>query len=255
MYEIPGAPHLCKHLELSDLNFSTNIVVVICISLITNDVWHFLCAYWPFIQLLLWRKTHFSIGLFFMLGFSCSSVVKNPPANHPCRRHRLDPCVAKIPGEGNVSPLQYSFLGNPMDRGVWQATVHGVTKSWTWLSDWAWMQICFRYLSFVRYMFCKYFLLVCDLSYLFSSFLKKLSVFWWVFNLVKSNLPVYLMLLFFVLFSKKYLPVIFFLFCTRFYYLGNTGFMYQFGKGYENVLCEWELEAKSHSFTCKLEIS
>ena len=135
MYEIPGAPHLCKHLELSDLNFSTNIVVVICISLITNDVWHFLCAYWPFIQLLLWRKTHFSIGLFFMLGFSCSSVVKNPPANHPCRRHRLDPCVAKIPGEGNVSPLQYSFLGNPMDRGVWQATVHGVTKSRTQLSD------------------------------------------------------------------------------------------------------------------------
>ena len=33
-----------------------------------------------------------------------------------------------IPGEGNGNPLQYSYLGNPMDRGVWQATVHGVAK-------------------------------------------------------------------------------------------------------------------------------
>ena len=34
-------------------------------------------------------------------------------------------------GEGNGNPLQYSCLENPMDRGAWQATVHGVTKSWT----------------------------------------------------------------------------------------------------------------------------
>ena len=39
------------------------------------------------------------------------------------------------PGEGNGYPLQYSCLGNPMDRGSWQATVHGVKKSWTLLSD------------------------------------------------------------------------------------------------------------------------
>ena len=32
------------------------------------------------------------------------------------------------PGEGNGNPLQYSCLGNPMDRGVWQVTVHGVAK-------------------------------------------------------------------------------------------------------------------------------
>ena len=37
-----------------------------------------------------------------------------------CRRHRLDPWVGKVPGEGNGNPLQYSCLGNPMDRGVWQ---------------------------------------------------------------------------------------------------------------------------------------
>ena len=40
------------------------------------------------------------------------------------------------PGEGNGNPLQYSCLGNPMDRGAWQATVHGVAKSRTRLSDW-----------------------------------------------------------------------------------------------------------------------
>ena len=40
-----------------------------------------------------------------------------------------------FPGEGNGNPLQYSFLENLMDGGAWQATVHGVSKSWTRLSD------------------------------------------------------------------------------------------------------------------------
>ena len=38
------------------------------------------------------------------------------------------------PGEGNCNPLQYSCLGNPMDRRAWRATVDGVTQSWTRLS-------------------------------------------------------------------------------------------------------------------------
>ena len=38
-------------------------------------------------------------------------------------------------GEGNGTPLQYSCLENPMDGGAWQAAVHGVAQSWTWLSD------------------------------------------------------------------------------------------------------------------------
>ena len=38
-------------------------------------------------------------------------------------------------GEGNDTPLQYSCLENPMDRGAWQAAVHEVVKSWTRLSD------------------------------------------------------------------------------------------------------------------------
>ena len=35
------------------------------------------------------------------------------------------PCLETPPGEGNGKPLQYSYLGNPRDRGAWQATVHG----------------------------------------------------------------------------------------------------------------------------------
>ena len=43
--------------------------------------------------------------------------------------------IAVTKGEGNGTPLQYSCLGNPMDRGAWQAAVHGVAKSQTRLSD------------------------------------------------------------------------------------------------------------------------
>ena len=45
------------------------------------------------------------------------------------------PGLGRSPGERNGYPLQYSCLENPLDRGAWQAAVHGVTKSWTWLSD------------------------------------------------------------------------------------------------------------------------
>ena len=44
------------------------------------------------------------------------------------------PGPGRSPGEENGNPLQYSCLGNPMDRGAWRATVHGVIKSWTQLS-------------------------------------------------------------------------------------------------------------------------
>ena len=47
----------------------------------------------------------------------------------------LIPGSGRSPGEGNGNPIQYSCLENPMDRGVWWATVHGVAKSWTQLSD------------------------------------------------------------------------------------------------------------------------
>ena len=40
----------------------------------------------------------------------------------------LIPGLGRFPGEGNDNPLQYSCLKNPMDRGAWQAAVHGVTR-------------------------------------------------------------------------------------------------------------------------------
>ena len=45
----------------------------------------------------------------------------------------LIPWLGRSPGEGNGNPLQYSCLENPMDNGAWQATLHGVTKTWTGL--------------------------------------------------------------------------------------------------------------------------
>ena len=43
----------------------------------------------------------------------------------------LIPGLGRCPGEGNGNPLQYCCLENPMDRGAWQAAVHGVAKSRT----------------------------------------------------------------------------------------------------------------------------
>ena len=63
------------------------------------------------------------------------AVVKNSPANAgDARNVSLIPGLGRSTGGGNGNPLQYSCLGNPMDRGAWRATVHGVTKSWTRLS-------------------------------------------------------------------------------------------------------------------------
>jgi len=58
--------------------------------------------------------------------FPGGSVVKNPPAN--AGNVGSISGSGKSPGEGNGNPLQYSYLGNPTDRGAWQATVHGVEK-------------------------------------------------------------------------------------------------------------------------------
>ena len=53
-------------------------------------------------------------------------MVKNPLANAGDMGSVLG--LGRSPGGGNGNPLQYSCLGNPMDRGAWWATVHGVTK-------------------------------------------------------------------------------------------------------------------------------
>ena len=53
-------------------------------------------------------------------------MVKNTPAN--AGDVGSTPGLGRSPGKGNGNPLQYSHLGNPLDRGVWRAIVHGVTK-------------------------------------------------------------------------------------------------------------------------------
>ena len=59
-------------------------------------------------------------------GFPSDLVVKNPPDN--AGDMGLIPELIRSPGGGNGNPLQYSCLGNPMNRGAWWASVHGVTE-------------------------------------------------------------------------------------------------------------------------------
>ena len=60
-------------------------------------------------------------------------MVENPPDNSGDMG--LITGSGSSPGGVNGNPLQYSCLGNPMNRGPWQAAVHGVKKRWTRLSD------------------------------------------------------------------------------------------------------------------------
>ena len=71
-------------------------------------------------------------------GFQGGSGVKNPPAVQERQVRFLDQedtPLPPTPGGGNGNPLQYPSLGNPMDRGAWWATIHGVAKSQTRLSN------------------------------------------------------------------------------------------------------------------------
>ena len=65
----------------------------------------------------------------YVMGFPGGSAVNNPPVN--ARHVDSVPGSGRSSGEGNGNPLQYSCLGNPMDRGAWRATVHEVSKSQT----------------------------------------------------------------------------------------------------------------------------
>ena len=84
----------------------------------------------------------FSTYLYFDVSYSpwwasqVTLVVKNLPANAgDIRDADSIPGWGRSPGGGHSNPLQYLCLENPMDRGVWWAVVHGVTKSWTQLKQ------------------------------------------------------------------------------------------------------------------------
>ena len=69
-----------------------------------------------------------------MGSFPGGLVVESACQWRRCKKHRFNRWQGRSPGGGNGNPLQYSCLGNPMDRGTWWATVHGVSNSWTWQS-------------------------------------------------------------------------------------------------------------------------
>ena len=77
-----------------------------------------------------------SLHCLYSVSLQCL-VVKNPPANAGDTRDmgRI-PGSGRSPGGGHGNPLQCSRLESPLNRGAWQAIVHRVAKSWTWLSDW-----------------------------------------------------------------------------------------------------------------------
>ena len=67
------------------------------------------------------------------MGFPCDSDGKESACN--AGDPGSIPGLGRAPGEENGNPLQYSHLENPMDRGGWWVTVHGLAKSQTWLRE------------------------------------------------------------------------------------------------------------------------
>ena len=77
-------------------------------------------------------SSHFLQRYELFWGFPGGSVVKNLPANAEALGDTgLIPGWGRSPGEGNGKSLQYSCLGNPMDRRDWWAALNGITESWT----------------------------------------------------------------------------------------------------------------------------
>ena len=78
----------------------------------------------------------FGVGMEMCGASQVAQMVKNVTANVGDIRDTSSVLGwGRSPGEGHGNPLQDSCLENPMNRGAWRATVHGVTKSWTQLSD------------------------------------------------------------------------------------------------------------------------
>ena len=71
----------------------------------------------------------------FLNGVNFGQVAPRAQLSWPPQNSVHSASLGGEAGEGNGTPLQYSCLENPMDRGAWWAAVHGVAKSWTWLRD------------------------------------------------------------------------------------------------------------------------
>ena len=75
----------------------------------------------------------FQVGTQWIRGFPNDSDIKESACN--AGDLGLIPWLGRSSGEGNGYPFQYSCLENSLERGAWRAAVHGVTKSWTLLSN------------------------------------------------------------------------------------------------------------------------
>ena len=96
-------------------------------------IWHLISPVSEFRMSDSWPLFYFKMLLALLI---VALVVKNLAANAgDLRDVGLIPVLGRSPGEGQGNPLQYSCLENPMDRGVWWATVHRVTKSQTQLKQ------------------------------------------------------------------------------------------------------------------------
>ena len=79
-------------------------------------------------------------------------MVKSLPANvEDAQYMSFIPELGRSPGGGNGNPLHYSCLGNPMDRGAWWATIHGVTRSQTRLNTHACTHLSFKVVTVNNY--------------------------------------------------------------------------------------------------------
>ena len=100
------------------------------------STWSFMLASFPSNPSFMWQLELLSSSTILKhLGFPRWRNSKESTCQcRRCKRCGFDPWVEMIPWSRNGNPLQYSCLEDSMDRGDWQATVHGVTKSLTWLS-------------------------------------------------------------------------------------------------------------------------
>ena len=140
-----GAGHLPQYSCLGNLSYGQRSLVC-CSSwswvaelYMTEHACTYSCAssvcngsgFWS--ALILLPRTRSDHWLRAWIHFTGGSVVKNLPAS--AGDVGLIPGSGRFPGEGNGNPLQYSCLENAMNRGAWQAVVHGVAKSRTQLSN------------------------------------------------------------------------------------------------------------------------
>ena len=105
-----------------------------------HTVFVFLCLWLTSLSIMFSKSIHVEANgkIFFFSGWiicSRASPHSSVSKESACSAGDLGliPGSGRFLGEGNGNPFQYSCLENPMNREAWQATVHGVTKSWTWL--------------------------------------------------------------------------------------------------------------------------